>query len=65
MAKRKSKIFKSTKEVNEAVWNFIERIANDESIDFSNVVFVCVDHGGKPFYNLVLDNLIGRTINRS
>ena len=64
MSGKKSKVFSTTKEVNEAVWEFTDKIANDKSIDFNNVVFVCVDHGGKPFYNLVLDNLIGRKINR-
>lgn len=65
MSTKKSKIFSTTKEINEAIWKFTDELANDESIDFNNVVLVCVDHGGKPFYNLVLDNLIGRKINRN
>ncbi len=65
MSEKRTKIFSAKNEVNKAVWEFTDRIANDESIDFNNLVLVCVDHGGKPFYNLVLDNLKSRRINRS
>ena len=64
MSEKKQRIFSTTKEINEAIWDLTEKIANDEDIDFNNFVMICVDHGAKPFYNLVIDNLKSRRVNR-
>ncbi len=64
MSTNKRKLFGTTKEINQAIWNLAEQIANDSEIDFDNLVIVCIDHGAKPFFNLVIDNLKNRRINR-
>lgn len=64
MSEKKSKIFSTTKEINEAIWDFTDEIANDKEIDLNNLLIICVDHGGKPFFNLVIDNLKNRRSNR-